>query len=281
MPNPTNVISPINIHGFGRSGTTLLHNLLGCYRFIQVCGETPGLVFHAHRGGELLLGSHDKEAVGQPHDGRVGGRAVHALFCALLASSKPVWCQKLGGIPNSVVWQELVVDADREYAARPYEFPYAWYWRALRQSFPLSTDLLILRGWRDIVASRVNYSKYDPREMVEGLAVYLNLLAHPASHFDAVFRLEQLVEAPEKIMGRVCDVIGITYDPACLAAMNWYAAGGRNNLAAAREAGFSWRGAYDALGGVFDDEARAVIAPAVERVKVRFGIDLDAGCIGI
>jgi len=235
MPNPANVTSPINIHGFGRSGTTLLQNLLGFYPFIQVCNETIGLVFHAHRGGELLLGSYDKEALGQPGDGRVGGRAVHAAFCSILASSKPVWCQKLGGIPNTVVWGSLTVDADREYAARPYAFPYAWYWRALRQSFPLSVDLLILRNWREIVASRVNYSQYDPRDMVESLTVYLNMMAHPDSRFDHVFRLEHLVAAPEDGMQRVCAVLGIEYDPGSLRAMDWYAAGGRSDLAAARK----------------------------------------------
>lgn len=50
--------------GFGRSGTTLLQNILGATGFIQVCNETAGLVFGCYRGGELLLPSDDKEAPG-------------------------------------------------------------------------------------------------------------------------------------------------------------------------------------------------------------------------
>ena len=276
MPNPANVISPINIHGIGRSGTTLIQNLLGCFPFIQVCNETPGLVFHAHRGGELLLGSHDKEALGLPGDGRAGPRAVHAAMCALLASPKPVWCQKLGGIPNSLSWNGLITEADRDYAAEPYPFPYAWYWRVLRHSFPLSTDLLTLRGWRDVVMSRANYSDYRPLEMVETLAVYLNLVAHPDSRVGIAYRLEELTQAPQQVMIRICNVLGITYDAKCLRAMEWYAAGGRSDLRAARDAGFSWNGAYETLGEEFDAAARPVIRPAIGRIAARFGIDLDA-----
>ncbi len=276
MPNPANVASPINIHGIGRSGTTLIQNLLGCYSFIQVCSETPGLVFHAHRGGELLLGSHDKEALGLPGDGRVAARAVQAALCTLLASPKPVWCQKLGGIPNSIVWDGLITDEDRDYATLPYPFPYAWYWRVLRQAFPLSVDLLTLRDWRDVVMSRANYSDYRPLDTLEGLAVYLNLMAHPDSRISLAYRFEDLSAAPEQVMRRVCHALGISYDPQGLRAMDWYASGGRSDLAAAREAGFSWRGAYDALGPEFNTAARPIIQPAIERIAARFGIDLDA-----
>jgi hypothetical protein len=275
MPNPINVTSPINIHGIGRSGTSLLQNLLGHFPFIQVCNETIHLVFNAYRGGELLLGSNDKETLGQSGDRRAGGQVVHAALCTLQASSKRAWCQKLGGIPNTVVWETIVVEADRKHCAYPYAFPFEWYWRVLQQSFPLSIDLLILRNWREIVASRVNYSHYDPLVMVKDLTVYLNMMAHQDSRFDFVFRLEQLTAEPEDVMNRVCTVLGIKYDPACLTAMDWYAAGGRSDLATARAAKFSWRQSYDRLGPIFDREAKAVIEPAIARIKDRFGIDLD------
>jgi hypothetical protein len=275
MPNPTNAISPINIHGFGRSGTTLLQNLLGHYPFIQVCNETIHLVFHAYRGGELLLGSNDKETLGRPHDGKAGGQVVRGALCTLQASSKPIWCQKLGGIPNTITWAPLMTDADYKHSARPYPFPYAWYWQVLRESFPLSNDLLILRNWREIVASRVKYSKYNPRDMVEALTIYLNMMSHPESRFDLVFRLEELTASPADIMQKICTVLGIEYDDACLRMMEWYAAGGRSDLATARAAGFSWRQDYDMLGPAFDKEAWTEIQPAVARIKDRFGIDLD------
>ncbi len=276
MPNSSNISSPINIHGIGRSGTTLIQNLLGRYAFIQVCNETQALVFHAHRGGELLRGSHDKEALGLPGDPRVGVRSVHAVFCTLLASSKPIWCQKTGGIPNSIVWDPLITEADRDYASEPYAFPYAWYWRVLRESFPLSTDLLTLRNWRDVVMSRANYSGYKPFETLESLAVYLNLMAHADSRIDFAYRLEELSAEPERIMFQICNVLGITYDESSLLAMEWYAAGGRGDLSVARKAGFSWHEAYDSLGAEFDAAARPVIRPALERIKARLGIELEA-----
>ena len=274
MPNPSNVASPINIHGIGRSGTTLIQNLLGRFPYIQVCNETPGLLFHASRGGELLSGSHDKESLGLPGDERVAVRAVHAVFCALLASNKPVWCQKLGGLPNTVVWETLITEADRDYAATPFAFPYAWFWRVLRQSFPLSTDLLTLRNWRDVVVSRATFSSYKPLDTLQGLAVYLNLMAHPDARIDVAYRLEELSSDPEPVMRRICDALGITFDAQCLQAMDWYAAGGRHSLGAARDAGFSWRQAYEALGPEFDAAARPLIQRPLDRIMARFGTDL-------
>jgi hypothetical protein len=274
VPNPANVAYPINIHGLGRSGTTLLQNLLGCYPFIQVCNETLHLWSHAYRGGELMTASHDKEAVGIPGDGRLGPTAVRTLFCALMPSAKPAWCQKLGGIPNSVVWT-MMSTADRDHAATPYAFPYAWYWSALRSSFPHSIDLLILRDWRNTIVSRAKYSDFDPLCVAADLAVYLHLMAHPGSRIDHVVRLEELIAGPATVMKSICDTIGITYDESCLQALNWYAAAGRQDIAEARGANFSWREAYHALGAEFDCAARSLMEPALDRIKVRFGIDLD------
>jgi hypothetical protein len=270
MPNNANVASPINIHGFGRSGTTVLQNILGQTGFIQVCNETAPLVFNCYRGGELLLPSHDKSVAGLPGDGSAPVRAVHAAFCATMASGKSAWCQKLGGIPNSVVWENLITDADRGFAHLPYEFPYGWYWRALRHCFPQSRDILILRDWRDIVASRVDYSGYKPADVARDLAVYWMAIAHPESRFDHVLRQPDLASAPEATVAQLFAALGLQYEERYLGALGWYASGKTRTLDEGRKSGFSWRAAFDAYGAAERRKLEGVMAPALELMTQRF-----------
>ena len=164
MPNAENISAPTNIHGIGRSGTTLLQNILGATGDLQICNETPPLVFAPYRGGELTPGSADRDAA----PASAGVAAVHAALCAVLPSGKRRWCQKLGGIPKFIGW-DMINDADRHYATEPYPFPYTWYWQVLRESFPDSTDVLILRDYRDVIISRHQYL---------GLEAYRHRLRH-------------------------------------------------------------------------------------------------------
>ena len=277
MPNATNVTAPINIHGFGRSGTTLLQNLLGATGFIQVCNEPMGLLFHSFRGGETMLASHDKEITGLPNDNRAPIRAVHAAYAALLPSGKPSWCQKLGGIPNTIVWDTLITEDDHAYAPELYAFPYTWWWRCVQTSFPLSQDLLILRAWRNVLVSRAKLIGGDPIRIAEDLAVYYNLMAHPAARFDMTLRLEDLAKEPAKSMIQLCRVLGIAYKAEYLRAMEWYASGSRDrDLTSARTNEFSWQDDYKALGRSFDTKAKAIMGPSLKRIRARFQTDLNA-----
>lgn len=87
VPNPMNDMAPINIHGIGRSGTTLLQNILGISGFIRICNETNDFVCGCYRGGELLNPTHDRQAVGGTDAWTT--RALYAALCAVLPSDKP------------------------------------------------------------------------------------------------------------------------------------------------------------------------------------------------
>ncbi len=268
MPNPTNVMAPINIHGSGRSGTTLLQNILGTSGFIQICNETNDFVCGCWRAGELLNPTHDRQANG----GVVAWttRALHAALCAALPSDKPSWCQKLAGLPKDIAWDRLISEEDLAYAPE-HPFPYAWYWRALSQAFPHSSDVLILRDYRDVVVSRNLLSQWDPVEIGKDIAILYNLMAHPANRIGHVIRLEHLVAAPQDVICILCNYLGVAYHDRYVDAMSWYAvpSGGRR-LEEARDIGFSWRSHHQS---VVTDEVHAVIAPALERLCTRFGLD--------
>ena len=274
MPNLQNVAGPINIHGFGRSGTTLLQNIFDVTGYIQCCGETNGFVFCCYRGGQVLSAPHDKQAPGSTET--VAARALHAALCAAMPSDKPSWCQKLGGIPNQVVFETLIGPADRRYAALPYAFPYAWFWRVLANAFPQSS-VLMLRDWRDVVISRSRFSGYRPEDVAHDLAVYYNVMAHPESRIDQVIRLEALVAAPEATLAGLFGQLGLLYTDSLLEGLRWYAAPSPSRrLSEAREAAFSWREQHDAVLG---PELHRLMAEPTERLAAR--LQLDPGELGV
>ena len=45
MPNEDNILRPITLVSYGRSGTSLVHNILAAHPDIEGCGETMPLIF--------------------------------------------------------------------------------------------------------------------------------------------------------------------------------------------------------------------------------------------
>ena len=120
MPNKRNIEAPINLHGLGRSGTTLLQNLIGESPDIQTCNETAGLIDCAWRAGEAALLSSDtsRALVAEV----LPRHLVHLSLMSSMSSRNPQWSQKIGGLPNQVAWNNITTD-DRDYARGPFPFP--------------------------------------------------------------------------------------------------------------------------------------------------------------
>ncbi len=269
MPNSDNVCAPINIHGIGRSGTTLLQNQLAETGCVQVCNETAGMVFSCYRGGEVALLSDDAESL--LSSAELPATIARVALCTAMPSRKRRWCQKLGGIPDHVVWSMITAE-DRDYASQPYPFPYAWYWHVLRDTFPASRDLLILRDYRDVIVSRYLLSGWPAADMAAAIAVYFNLMAHPMAKIDHVIRFHDLVSHPETTAMDMLAELGIESQQDPLNAMNWYAApSGTRDLAEAAANHFSWSSAYNTL---ITGEIIATVADATARLEQRFGIRL-------
>jgi hypothetical protein len=269
MPNATNVMAPINIHGIGRSGTTLLQNILGASGFIQVCNETNDFVCGCWRAGELLNATHDRQANGGVDTW--SARALHAALRAALPSDKPSWCQKLAGIPKDIAWDRLIIEADENYAPE-LPFPYAWYWHMLSRAFPHSSDILILRDYRDVIVSRKLLSNWAPEEIGKDIAIHYNLMAHPANRVGHVIWLDSLVANPADEILTLCNYLGIACADSYQHAMDWYAAPspGRR-LDEARAIRFSWSARHES---VLTDEVHTMISPALQRLRARFGLDV-------
>lgn len=271
MPNPINVNAPINIHGFGRSGTTLAQNILGYTGFIQSCNEMAQFVFCAFRAGEVGVPSNDKELPGRPGDMMLPVRAVHGAMCSAYPSSKASWSQKLGGIPNQVVWN-MVTQADRDHALKPYPFPYQWYWDVVRSAFPLSKNILMMRDYRDVLISGMKLFGSAPTALAADLAVYYNILSHPDSLIGHVVQFEDLAQNPERTISDLFTYLGLRYSKELLGATGAYAASsGARSLDQARSVSFSWS---DQHASVISPQIKSVLTPALERLEQRLGMEL-------
>jgi hypothetical protein len=272
MPNDRNISSPINLHGIGRSGTTLLQNVLGTTGLVQVCNEIGALVFCCYRGVEVALGSDDREPT--ISDTATPGSVARAALRTMMPSSKPYWCQKLGGLPTYICW-DMIEECDREYALEPYSFPYRWFWKVLRTSFPDSKDVLILRDYRDIIISRHLFSGWGLDNIACDLAVYFNLMAHHAAKVDYVLRYEDLVTMPQDTVRRLFDFLALPGEVTAVQALHWHAsASNGEDLSAARERGFSWRSKHAAL---ISDRIMSTVVPALRRLEQKFGLELSSG----
>jgi hypothetical protein len=268
VPNARNVEAPINLHGIGRSGTTLLQNLLGAVGDVQICNELASLVFCSFRGAEVALTSDDTDAAAAEAGPTA---AVHAALCAVMPSNKTHWCQKLGGLPKDICWTMTESD-DLEYASEPFPFPYRWFWHVLATSFPLSKDVLILRDYRDIIVSRHLHSGWDLDDIAADVAIYFNITAHQAAKIDCVIKYEDLVAAPDETIHRLVSHLGLTGEEMAMRALSWHASPSMGeSLAAARSRGFSWRAKYD---GLISDRIRSKVTPAMRRLESRLNIEL-------
>jgi len=269
VPNYSNITAPINIHGIGRSGTTLLQNMLGATGVIQVCNETAGLVFACYRGAEASLFSDDRDPPNCHKSDSVC--AVHASLCAIAPSSKPRWCQKLGGLPTHIVWN-MKTAADLDHAGEPFAFPFDWYWTALRGCFPAARNILIVRDYRDVIISRHRFSGWQVADIAADMAVYFNLMAHRLSNIEYVIRFEDLVSDPHQTVCQLAEALELDNPDRCLEAMQWYASGsGERDLIEAKSQDFSWC-AYHTLAET--DTVRRTIEPSLTRFERRFGMRL-------
>lgn len=265
MPNKRNIEAPINLHGLGRSGTTLLQNLIGESPDIQTCNETAGLIYCAWRAGEAALLSSDtsRALVAEV----LPRHLVHLSLMSSMPSRKPRWSQKIGGLPNQVAWNNITTD-DRDYARGPFPFPYSWYWRVVREAFPSSYDVLILRNYKDVIVSRALFSRWDAQSMAETVAVYFNLLAHPAAKIDHCIFFDDLVAEPERTSTFLFEKLGVAMPSTAARAFDEYCvSSGARSLAGGRQHGFSWSDRY---GDYITPEIERVVAPALLRLEERF-----------
>lgn len=223
MPNPDNITSPVTLVSYGRSGTSLVHRVLGAHPEVDACGETQPLIFgtweatsrvrHVIRRDTHLPGGVD-------FDARCA-KAVRAVFLAHFdAPEKPRWAHKPINLPYTF---------DRRQKDNPRKMARALdsYWPIMNACFPDAANITVLRHPYDVALSAQAYWGHP----IERIWRHIVRMAAVIDHADSPIRFAvshaRMSQEPEAEIARLLDHVGLSHDPACFAASDMVYVGKR------------------------------------------------------
>jgi len=212
MPSLDNINSPISLISHGRSGTSLVMNILRGHPEMITVGETAQMVFGVWHSVEKSKGiiRPDPDLGGpENHDARCA-KAVRATMLATFPDTgHKAWMQK----PINVPWVMRHFPKTMKMPARA-----KWYWNAFRKSFPDSRNITILRHPYDVVLSSADYWNVPHRRAWEGVVKMAQIIDHPDSNIDYAISHARLAADPDPEIGRLLDHLGLERAPACFQA---------------------------------------------------------------
>lgn len=217
MPNPSNVSSPINLYGVGRSGTSLLMDLFARVPWIQNCNETLGLVFGAWSGALFSEFSHDRTGVGVAKR-HFAINAVHGALVGAMPTDKAVWAQKLAGIPNNFVWEPYITAQDKATFGDLYSFPFALYKEVIAASFPNAVNVLVVRDPLEVALSRQDFSGWDRSSVLIDVAVAMRTFELIKDRFSFIVHYGALKHRDSAYVQAIFDSLGVPFDERVMAA---------------------------------------------------------------
>ncbi len=129
MPNSQNILEPITLVSFGRSGTSLVSGLIAEGSGVDFVGETAQLLFSTWYGVTSSSGviRQDRDTGwGRKYDiEMLAAEVTRVAFQTIFPSTNQHWLHKPIGIPE--VFRLLPGDIAEKAA---------WYWQALNATFP-------------------------------------------------------------------------------------------------------------------------------------------------
>lgn len=262
MPNVDNITSPITLVSFGRSGTSLIFNVLRAHPDVDACGETQPLIFGTWEGARRVGGviRPDKTLPeGADHDLRCA-RAVRSVFLTTFPSDAPRWCHKPINVPFTIAEGQRV-PPDRFAPHVPK------YWHTLASSFPDGQVITVLRHPYDVALSAWRYWNNPLPKIWRSIVCMAQLLLHDDAPVGLALRHRAFVETPEEEITRLLDHVGLSHHPACFeAAKKVYvpkmgtSERDKADMKGHTARGFSHRAAWDKLDmRTFTDEDRQIL----------------------
>ena len=198
---------PVFIVGFFRSGTTLLHQMLGCHTEIAACGELPLLPRAERYLTQRLDGS---------YPGGLEGLTTSQVY-DLLGAARKQYLHDVGELPGVTPRHRWVVD----------KHPFNSVRLALIQLlFPDAPVIYMVRHPLDVLLSNFFTDYADAHGWSHSMADIATLVARSHRHLRCMtprmgnapilVRYEDLVDDPEAELRRVLDRIGAHWEPRCL-----------------------------------------------------------------
>lgn len=207
MPTELNINAPLTLISYGRSGTSLISNIMGMSSDIHFVGETAGLIFFTALGLEV---SKDVVDLSHPDFKAKGPECIRQLFLRLFQSEKARWFQKPIGIP----------EAFNTLFNKTTDEKNIWYWNVLKETFPDALYLTVLRNPIDVAVSSVLYWGYNVPDTMNQLARMAEIITHPLSLISYAVLYDNLVEQPQREISELCRWAHLDYSDDMLKALD-------------------------------------------------------------
>lgn len=205
MPNPENILRPVVLISYGRSGTSLVAAAFDARGDCFYCGETSALITKVWTGVEFsqkypLI----KVATGISPSEHCS-IAVQSVFLALFPSEKPIWFQKPIGLPTEFLEKIQTIG---EYEAMD------WYWTVLTATFPEAQFFTVLRNPYDMVISAKAFWDLEERRIWNDMRIMANFIMHPKSKIDYAVSFNALTLTFDEEILRLCSHLNLSPSPA-------------------------------------------------------------------
>ncbi|MSU88230.1 hypothetical protein GE300_01195 [Rhodobacteraceae bacterium 2CG4] len=273
MPSQDNITRPISLISHGRSGTSLVMNILRGHPGMVTVGETAQMIFGIWHSLEKAKGiiRPDPELGGADnHDARCAKAVRAAMLATFPDTGHKDWMQK----PINLPWVMRHFPKTMKMSARC-----AWYWNAFNTCFPDSRTITILRHPYDVVLSSAEYWNVPHRRAWQGVVQMAEIIDHPESNIDFAISHARLAADPDPEIARLLDHLGLERAAACFqAADKVYVPRRKENNVPKNELpdhvsrGFSRKADWDKIDvSQFRENEREI----VERMWARFGESLE------
>lgn len=214
MPNNANIKRPITLISYGRSGTSLAHNILAAHPDVDGCGETGQMLHGVWDGSQRLKGVVRPDLkLGPDVDHRErSAKAVRKAFLSFFNDpDKKEWVHKPINVPQTIREPQRANPARMKRAGEAY-------WDAMAFSFPKSRNITILRHPYDVITSAVAYWGFKVDHIWEQIVNMAILINHEQSDIKFALSHQRLVDEPDEEIHRLLDYVGLDPHPACFEA---------------------------------------------------------------
>ncbi len=210
MPNNTNVKRPITLIGNGRSGTSLVSNIIGSHPDCVYVGETANLIHSVYKSMVSSLPQSRYDEVPE---------VVRDNFIKLYPSAQKEWFHKPIGIPIvKSFWKN-----DDQFIE--------WYWKVIDRIFPGAIYFSVLRNPIDVIESSHKWWDRPYKSIIKSNHLLYKILTHEDSRVSFAFRYEDIInpDLSKDIVTDLLERIGLDYNEKSLSALGTkYVARGKN-----------------------------------------------------
>ncbi len=197
MPNILNVESPLTLIANGRSGTSLISQMIHRHPDAIYIGETVNLIHGVYKSMEESLITEKQYFIAS---------CIRNLFITLFQSDEKTWFHKPIGVP--IIYK--VFPNVEEFLD--------WYWDVMLEVFPNAKFFTVMRDPMEVIISSHRWWNRNYRDIIDSVWLMSRIIAHPKSRIEFAIDFIDLVENQESTTRKILDFCSLEYKDQCLGA---------------------------------------------------------------